>query len=63
VTAQRDQLQRSVEALSFRITNLSTQLAACRSADDAQQVALTNILEAIRVALAALPEQLAPATP
>ena len=63
VTAQRDQLQRSVEALSFRITNLSTELAARRSTDDAQQVALTNTLESIRVALAALPEQLAPATP
>jgi hypothetical protein len=63
VTAQRDQLQRSVEALSYRIANLSTELAARRGTDDAQQVAVTNALEAIRIALAGLPEQLAPATP
>ena len=63
VTAQRDQLQRSVEALSFRITNLGTELAARRATDDVQQVALTNTLEAIRVTLAGLPDQLAPTTP
>ena len=63
VTAQRDQLQRSVEALSFRITNLGTELAARRATDDVQQVPLTNTLEAIRVALDSLPDQLAPTTP